>query len=365
MKAAVLFEYEQPVQTVDVELMDPKPGEVLIKIAAAGVCHSDLHVIKADLPLPVPIILGHEGAGVVEAVGEGVTRVQPGDHVVLSWVPECGECYFCKISRYDMCDTAAALAISGAQRDGTTRFSLNGEDVHQFSMTGTFAEYTTVPQESAIPIRKDVPLELAALVGCGVMTGVGAVINTAKVRPGSSVVVIGAGGVGLNVIQGAALAGAEKIIAVDLVDGKLSLARTFGATHTINAKEKDVVMSVLDYTDQLGAEYAFEVIGRPETIAQAYNCLRKTGTAVVVGVAPPNAEVSINAFSIPSQAKTLTGTWYGQANPRVDLPRLLDLYKAGKLKLDELMSKSYDLSQINEAFQDMVDGKVARGIIKF
>jgi S-(hydroxymethyl)glutathione dehydrogenase/alcohol dehydrogenase len=365
MKAAVLLDYEQPVQTLHVELMDPKLGEVLVKMAAAGVCHSDLHVIKADLPLPVPLVLGHEGAGIVEAVGDGVTRVKPGDHVVLSWVPECGECHFCQISRYDMCDSAAASALIGTQRDGTTRFQLDGEDIYQFSMTGTFAEYTVVPEASAIPIRKDVPLELAALVGCSVMTGVGAVINTAKVRPGSSVVVIGTGGVGLNVIQGAKLSGAEKIIAVDMMDRKLEMARTFGATHTINAREKDVIMTVLDYTDQLGAEYAFEVIGRPETIAQAYNCLRKTGTAVVVGIASPNEEVCINAFSIPSQAKTLTGTWYGQGNPRIDLPKLLDLYKAGKLKLDELMTRTYDLSQVNEAFQDMLDGQVARGIIKF
>lgn len=365
MKAAVLHDYGEKVVVEELELAEPRAGEVRVRIKAAGVCHSDLHVLSADLPLPVPIVLGHEGAGIVEAVGPGVTRVKPGDHVVLSWVPECGECFYCKIGRYDMCDTAVSTAVMGTLPDGTTRFRKGGEEIYQFSLTGTFAEATVVPENGVIKIRDDIPFERAALVGCSVMTGVGAVINTARVKPGSSVVVIGAGGVGLNVIQGAALAGAERIIAVDKFPKKLDFAKKFGATHFVNAAEEDVVSAVLDLTDGRGADYAFEVIGLPATIAQAYNCVRKAGMAVIVGVAPPNVDVCINAFSIPSSSKILTGTWYGQANAQVDIPKILDLYLAGKLNLDDLVTNVYTLEQVNEAFEAMKNGEVARGVIRF
>lgn len=366
MKAAVLQDYGKEITVEDLEVQAPKKGEVLVKIKAAGICHSDLHVVNADLPLPVPMVLGHEGAGIVEAVGEGVTRVQTGDHVVLNWVPECGTCHYCNIGRKDMCDTAQFTAQTGTLPDGTTRFHKGDQDIYQFSMTGTFAEYTVVPENGVIPIPEDVPFAQAALVGCGVLTGVGAVVNTAKVRPGSSVVVIGAGGVGLNVIQGANLAGAEKIIAVDLSRGKFETAKVFGATHTVDANEEDVIDRVLELTEGRGADYAFEVIGSPATIAQAYNCLDKGGTAVVVGVAPPHSEVSVNAFSIPATARTITGSWYGQSNPIVDIPKILNLYKAKKIKLDELISKTYhSLDGVNEAFRDMKEGKVARSVIEF
>lgn len=366
MKAAVLKDYGQPVTIEDVELRPPKKGEVLVKIKAAGICHSDLHVVSADLPLPVPMVLGHEGAGIVEDVGEGVTRVKKGDHVVLNWVPECGTCYYCNIGRKDMCDEAQATAQSGTMPDGTTRFHLNEEEIFQFSMTGTFSEFTVVPENGVIPIRKDVPFAQAALVGCGVLTGYGAVVNTAKVKPGSSVVIIGAGGVGLNIIQAAQLAGAAKIIAVDLSPAKFDLAMQFGATDTIDASEDDVIDQVIELTGGRGADYAFEVIGNPNTIAQAYNCLGKGGTAVVVGIAPPHLDVSINAFSIPAQSRTITGSWYGQSNPIVDVPKILDLYMVNKIKLDELISKTYQsLDGINEAFQDIKDGKVARSVVEF
>ncbi|HET7580040.1 MAG TPA: Zn-dependent alcohol dehydrogenase [Bacillales bacterium] len=365
MRAAVLHNYGERLKVEEVELESPKIGEVRVQIKAAGICHSDLHVMNADLPLPLPMVLGHEGAGVVDAVGEGVTRVKPGDHVVLNWVPECGECFYCRSGRPDMCEEALKLSASGTMADGTTRFQVDGKRVHQFNQTGTFAEYTVVPESGAVPVREDVPFELACLVGCGVMTGVGAVTNTAKVKPGSTVAVIGTGGVGLNVIQGAALSGAKQIISVDLLDEKLEMTRTFGATDTVNAGNQDVIQAVLDLTGGLGVDYAFEVIGRPQTMAQAYNITNKTGTAVIVGIAPPHESVSVNAFSLPSQGKTLTGSWYGQANASIDIPRLIDLYAAEKIKLDPLISKFYALDQINEGFEELKTGKNARGVIRF
>ncbi|UOE75813.1 Zn-dependent alcohol dehydrogenase [Parageobacillus thermoglucosidasius] len=365
MKAAVLHNYCEELQIENVDLEEPRKGEVRVKMKAAGICHSDLHVINAHLPLPVPIILGHEGAGVVDAVGEGVTSVKVGDHVVLNWVPSCGKCYYCQIGRPDMCDEAAKISAMGTMFDGTTRFSIGGKAVYQFPLTGTFSEYTVVPERAAIPIRNDVPFELAALVGCSVITGVGAVTNTAKVEPGSTVAVIGAGGVGFNVIQGAALCGAKQIIAIDVLPEKLEMTKTFGATHTINASEEDVISAVLDLTGGHGVDYAFEVIGRPETMAEAYNITRKTGTAVIVGIAAPNESVTVNAFSLPSQSKTLTGSWLGQGNPPVDYPKLLDLYAEGKLKLEPLVSKIYTLDQINEGFEALKAGKNIRGVIRF
>jgi S-(hydroxymethyl)glutathione dehydrogenase / alcohol dehydrogenase len=365
LKAAVLKDYGLQVSVEDVGLHPPKKAEVMVKIKAAGICHSDLHVVHADLPLPVPMVLGHEGAGIVEEVGEGVTRVKKGDHVVLNWVPECGSCYYCQIGRKDMCDTAQATAATGTMSDGTTRFYKEDQELFQFSMTGTFSEYTVVPENGVIPIRKDIPFAQASLVGCSVLTGFGAVINTARVKPGSSVVVIGAGGVGLNVIQTARLAGAEGIIAVDLAPNKFDTARQFGATYTVNATEEDVIDRVLELTSGRGADYAFEVIGRPDTIAQAYNCLGKCGTAVVVGIAPPHMDVTINAFSIPAQSKTITGSWYGQSNPITDIPKILDLYMAKKLMLDGLITKTYtSLEGINEAFREMKEGKVARSVVE-
>lgn len=365
MKAAVLHNYGEELTVEDVELEDPHKGEVRVKMKAAGICHSDQHVIDAHLPLPVPIVLGHEGAGVVDAVGEDVTGVQVGDHVVLNWVPSCGECHYCQIGRPDMCDESEKISMMGTMFDGTTRFSLDGKSVHQFPLTGTFSEYTVVPESAAIPIRKDVPFELASLVGCCVITGVGAVTNTAKVEPGSTVAVIGAGGVGFNAIQGAALSGAKQIIAIDLVPEKLEQTKTFGATHTINAAEEDVLNSVLRLTDGLGVDYAFEVIGRPETMTQAYSMTRKTGTTVIVGISAPNEEIAVNSFSLPFYAKTITGSWLGQGNPAVDYPTLLDLNASGKLNLDPLVSEIYSLDQVNEGFEAMRAGKNIRGVIRF
>lgn len=365
VRAAVLHEVGAPLSVDELELAEPGPGEVRLRVMAAGVCHSDLHVVTGDIPQPLPVVLGHEGAGLVEAVGPGVTHVQPGDRVVTSWIPACGQCHFCRVGRAELCDEAGALAVTGTLRDGTTRFEKDGQPVHHFLQVSAFAERIVVPAGGVVPVPPEVPWDRAALLGCGVTTGAGAVWHTARVRPGKSVVVIGCGGVGLSAVQAAALAGAWPIIAVDVVPEKLAVARRLGASHTVDAREHDVVTAVVDLTDGLGADYAFEAVGRPDTIAQAFGAVRKGGMAVVVGVAPPNAEVCINAFALPAHEKVLTGSWFGQSNPHVDVPRLARLYLAGKFKLDELISRRYRLDEINAAFDDLRRGQVLRGVVQF
>ncbi len=363
MKAAVLYERNSPVVVEDIEVQGPRHGEVLVKVAATGVCHSCYHVVTGTLDYPLPTVLGDEGAGVVEEVGEGVTLVQPGDHVVLSWAPSCGHCIYCIQGYASVCLTASRIE-RGKMPDGTTRYKKNGRPIHHFARVSSFAEYTVIPQESAVPIDKDIPLDVAALVGCSVTTGVCAVTNTARVRPGSSVVVFGVGGIGLNVVQGAVLAGAVKIIAVDLLDSRLEMARQFGATHTVNAAESDPLPEIKALTDGLGADYAFEAIGTATTYQQSVLAIRSRGMAVWIG-APPLEPLSLDAGAVFWGEKTVMGSNYGSARPRRDMPRLLALYRAGRLKLDELITRTYSLEQVNEAFDDMLKGKVARGLIRF
>lgn len=363
MKAAVYYRANQPLTVEELELLEPQRNEVMVRIEAAGVCHSDLHFIDGLLPHPAPAVLGHEGAGVVEKVGEGVTYVQPGDHVILSFIPSCGQCPYCIAGRPNLCTVGNRAAARGALLDGTTRLRKGKQKVFHMTCTACFAERAVVPESSVVKIREEMPLDRAALIGCGVMTGVGAVINTARVQAGSVVAVIGCGGVGLNVVQGASLSGAAKIIAVDVNGFKLELAQQFGATHVINAAEDPDVVGAIRQLSPGGADYAFEVIGRPETMRQAYDATRRGGMAVVVGLAPAGAEVSIPAGTL-LQEKVLTGSSYGGARPRIDMPMLVDLYMAGKLKLDELISRRYPLDGINDAFQAMRDGEVARSIIQ-
>ncbi len=365
MKAAVLYAAGQPLQVEDVAVEDPHRGEVMVRVAAGGVCHSDLHVINGDLTAPLPVVLGHEGAGVVEKVGEGVDEFRPGDHVVLLWRASCGNCLYCLSGRPALCELGAGIRWSGRLADGTSRFRRGDQEIRHHAGVSSFSELTVLPREGLVKIDPSVPLEKAAIVGCAVMTGVGAVINTARVEPGASMVVVGCGGVGLNAIQGGALAGAEKIIAVDVLDNKLEYARQFGATHLINASRVDPIEAVKEATGGRGADYAFEVIGNVKTIAQAYQMIRRGGTLVVVGVAPMGAEVAINASSIMLDEKTIRGSLYGSCQPKLDAPRMLNLYKAGKLKLDELISREYPLEQINDAFDALRRGDVARSIIRF
>lgn len=363
MKAAVLYRPREPLVIDEVELLEPQPKEVLVRIAASGVCHSDLHMIDGLIPCPTPIVLGHEGAGLVEKVGPDGDYVQPGDHVILSFVPSCGECPYCLAGRPNLCTVGNRATARATLLDGTTRLRKGEQPVYHGACVASFAPYAVVPESGVVKIRQDAPLDKVALIGCAVMTGVGAVINTAKVEAGSAVAVLGCGGVGLNVIQGAALAGAAKIIAVDIADFKLELAQQLGATHVVNAAKEEPVAAIRQISAG-GVDYAFEVIGRTDTMRQAYDAVRRGGMAVVIGLAPLGAELSIPAGSLLTE-KVLTGSAYGGARPRLDMPKLVDLYMAGKLKLDELISRVYPLEGINEAFEALRRGEVARSIIKF
>ena len=365
MRAAVLTGTDAPLVTRDdVEIAPPGPGEVRVRIEASGVCHSDLSVQNGTIPLPTPIVLGHEGAGVVEELGEGVTRLAVGDHVVLSFVPACGECFTCTHGQPYLCEKSAAQAAGGLL-DGTTRLTSEGAPLHQMACLGTYGQYAVVPEISAVKIPDDVPLDVAALIGCGVLTGVGAAVNTADISAGDTVAVIGCGGVGLNVIQGARIAGATTIIAVDMFDSKLEMAKEFGATHTVKADEGDPVAAVAAHAGGRGADVTFEVIGLGATIEQAINTTRPGGQVILVGV--PRLDVMLNlnaAFTFLYTAKTIKGCWYGSADVYNDVPKLLDLWKKGDLKLEELISKEITVDQVNEAFADMQAGTVARSVIR-
>lgn len=362
MKAAVLYEYKTPLKVEDVDLENPKTGEVRVKIVANGICHSDYSVINGVIRALLPLVPGHEGAGIVEEIGPDVTLVKPGDHVVLSLIPYCGHCFFCSNGKITLCDNTRTTMAKGLMLDGTTRIKKNGQQVYQMAALGALAQYAVVPAMSCIKIPDNVPLDKACLVGCGVMTGVGAAINTAKVEPGSSAVVIGCGGVGLNVIQGCALAGAKTIIGIDLLDNKLEYAKQFGATHTINPSRDDLTKTVRSLTAGRGADYAFEVIGFAKTIEQAYACTRQGGTTVVVGVASREEMISIPAASMLTE-KVLRGSAYGSARPHIDLPKLVDLYMTKKLKLDELVTRTYPLAEVNAAMTALEKGEVARSVI--
>jgi NDMA-dependent alcohol dehydrogenase len=364
-RAAILFQAKQPLDVREVEVAAPRAGEVLVHMAAAGVCHSDLHVMKGDLSAPLPAILGHEGAGVVAEVGAGVSELAPGDHVIPLWRLACGECEYCTGGRPALCAAGIEIRRTGVLPGGGTGFRLNGTEIKRFGGVSTFSEYSVIPEKALLPIPKDLPLDRAALLGCAVITGFGAVVNAARVRPGSLVAVFGCGGVGLNVIQTAALAGAAKVIAVDLKDAKLEYARRFGATHTVNGTAGDAVEQVRALTAGRGVDFAFEVVGLPSCMRQAFDVLARCGVAVVVGIGPTAAEVSIPVIPLAWEDRVLMGSLYGSSRPRIDIPRLIDLYRAGKLKLDELLTRSYPLEKINDAYAALERGEVARSVVTF
>jgi len=363
-KAVICREWNKPVSVETVTVESPRRGEVMIKIAACGVCHSDLSATNGTIPLPPPLVLGHEAAGHVVEVGEGVTGLAVGDAVVVSWVAVCGRCPYCVSGRPALCDNGQKAALT--LPDGTRRLKdASGAELNHFAGVAVMAEYATLPVENVIKIDKDIALDKAALVGCAVMTGVGAAINTAKVTPGSTVAVLGAGGIGLNVIQGAVLAGAHQIIAIDMADPKLEFAKRFGATHVVNpGRDGDATAKVMAMTGG-GVDYAFECIGMGATIAQAYNMVKKGGTAVVVGVSKVTDTVTLGAFMMPFSEKVLVGSMYGSARPSTDFPKLLNLYKTHRLKLDELVTATYKIDDVNQAFEDMQRGANARGVIVF
>lgn len=364
IKAAVLYQPNSPFKIETLDLQPPQAGEVLVKMAAAGVCHSDWHLVTGDTQHALPVVPGHEGAGVVEAVGPGVSHLSPGDPVALNWAPNCGSCFYCLQDRPSLCETYVEPIWAGTMMDGTTRLSKNGETVYHFSATACFAEYAIVPQQCCVPLSKDVPLSIGALIGCAVTTGVGAVLNTSPVKPGSNVAVFGAGGVGLNIIMAAQLAGAGKIIVVDRTEVKCRLARQFGATDTLLAG-KHVVEAIRGLTDGRGADSVFEAIGNPAVQEQAFAATRPGGTLTLVGLSPMGSSTNLPGAIIGRQEKTITGSYYGSANTARDFPLIVSLYRQGKLDLDRLVSQTYPLEQINEAYADMLTGNVARGVIVF
>ncbi|MDM8521342.1 Zn-dependent alcohol dehydrogenase [Anaerolineales bacterium HSG6] len=362
--AAVLYEPNRHFELKQLDLAPPQTGEVLVKVAAAGVCHSDWHLATGATAHNLPVVAGHEGAGVVEKVGDGVTTIQPGDHVALNWAPNCGTCFYCVHDRPSLCDTYIGPIWDGTMMDGTTRLSENGQPVYHYSATACFAEYTVVPQECCIPLDKRIPLPIAALIGCAVTTGVGAVINTAQVKPGSSVAVFGAGGVGLSIIMGAKLAGAKQIIAIDQNESKRAIAESFGATDTLLASA-DVVTTIRAMTAGRGADYTFEAIGLPAVQELCLEAVRPGGLVVLTGLAPMGSNTNLPGSVIVRQEKTVTGSYYGSMHPARDFPLYGELYLQNKLDLDRLVSQTYSLSQINEAYQAMLNGNLARGVILF
>jgi S-(hydroxymethyl)glutathione dehydrogenase / alcohol dehydrogenase len=366
-KAAVLVGIDQPLEIRDdIELEAPHAHEVKVRMAASGVCHSDLSMQNGTMAAGAPMVLGHEGAGIVEEVGPEVTKLAPGDHVVISWVPQDGVCYFCTHGQPELCEAANTALMTGGMLDGTTRMSSRGAPMPQMAASGTFSEVTVVPDVGAVKIPADFDLKLAALIGCGVLTGAGAAMNTAHIRQGDTVAVVGCGGVGLNVIQGARIAGASEIIAVDMNETKLSLAKEFGATAVVNASQGDPVSQVMSMTGQRGADVAFEVIGLEKTIDQTITMTRRGGQAILVGVPKMDAMINLPAFfGVVLQEKTIKGCWYGSSDVQRDVPKLIDLYRKGQLKLDELVSRTITLEQVNEAFDAMKTGEVARSVIQY
>ncbi|MDE3087289.1 MAG: Zn-dependent alcohol dehydrogenase [Acidobacteriota bacterium] len=341
----------------DLEITDPGPGEVKVKIHAAGVCHSDLSAMNGTLPQPAPCVLGHEGAGEIVAVGQGVTTVTAGDHVIVAWNPACGTCSNCRRGQPHLCVT---IFMQGM---GTAHFSRQGSPVFGFAGNGTFAEEMVVSEHGVVKIPDDVPYDVAALVGCGVTTGVGAALNTAKVEPGSNVVVYGLGGVGIAAVQGARIAGAAEIVAVDTVESKLKDALRFGATRGVKPDEVDKTNMELNQGE--GFDYSFECIGLPQTIRAAYDAVRRGGTAVIVGAGRAEAMIEFNAFELFFMEKRLLGSYYGSADVRRDFLRFINLWKAGRLDLEGMISSRLDISQAQEAFDAMKKGEVIRQILTF
>jgi NDMA-dependent alcohol dehydrogenase len=360
LKAAVCYEFGEPLVVEEVEIDRPQAGEVKVEVAACAICHSDVHLVRGEWGGTTPVVAGHEVAGVISEVGAGVAGVQPGDRVVVSLLRSCGHCFYCTIGRPYNCEGDFAL------KQETRLHARDGTPLAQGIYTGGFAEFAVVDQSQVVKVpAQDLPLDSACLLACGVATGVGAVVNTAQVECGSTVVVVGIGGVGLNCVQGAALCGAARIIAVDVLDSKLDAARRFGATHTINAGVQEPVSAVLELTGGRGADYAFAAVGISTVISQVTEMIRKGGTAVVVGM-PPNEDVefTVNAHTL-TWGRTVKGSFMGSTRLSVDVPQLVELYQQGRLKLDELITRRYRLDRINEAIESVERGEALRNVIVF
>jgi S-(hydroxymethyl)glutathione dehydrogenase/alcohol dehydrogenase len=367
-RAAVAWESKKPlaIETIDVD--GPKAGEVLVEIMATGVCHTDAYTLDGfDSEGKFPAILGHEGAGIVREIGAGVTSVKPGDHVIPLYTPECRGCKTCLSQRSNLCTSIRATQGQGLMPDKTSRFSMGGKEVFHYMGCSTFSNFTVLPEIAIAKVREDAPFDKICYIGCGVTTGIGAVIYTAKVRPGSNVVVFGLGGIGLNVIQGARMVGADKIIGVDLNPAKVAMAKKFGMTHFINPDEvgrDKVVQAIVDLTDG-GADYSFECIGNVQTMRQALECChRGWGESIIIGVAPSGTEISTRPFQLVT-GRVWKGSAFGGARGRTDVPKIVDWYMDGKINIDDLITHTMPLDKINDAFDLMHAGKSIRSVVTF
>lgn len=372
VKAAVLnkigvarpYSESKPLSIEEIELDDPGDGEVLVRIAAAGLCHSDLSVIDGNRPRPTPMVLGHEAAGIVERLGPGVDDLKIGDHVVMVFVPSCGHCLPCSEGRPALCEPGAAANGAGTLLSGKRRLHRNGADVHHHLGVSAFAEYATVSRRSLVKIDMELPLDEAALFGCAVLTGVGAVINTAKVLAGSSVAVVGLGGVGLSSLLGAVAVGARRVVAIDLSDEKLGLARQLGATDTFNPAQAGAIEEIKSATGG-GVEFAFEMAGSVRAMDLAYKITRRGGTTVTAGLPPPDHTFALPQVNLVAEERTVKGSYIGTCVPARDLPRYIELYRRGKLPVDRLMSGRLKLEEINLGFDRLHEGKAVRQVVVF
>lgn len=372
IKAAVLnkmgvpmpYGETRPLAIEEVDIAPPGPGEVFVKLVAAGLCHSDLSVINGDRPRPTPMVLGHEAAGIVEEVGQGVTDLRPGDHVVMVFVPSCGHCQPCATGRPALCQPGAVANGAGTLLSGAHRLHRGEQPVNHHLGVSAFAEYATVARESLIKIDATLPLDEAALFGCAVLTGVGAVVNTARVPPGASVAVLGLGGVGLAALLGAVVSGARDVVAIDLADDKLEIARSLGATHTFNAGSEHIVKDVRDATAG-GVEFAFEMAGSVRALELAYNITCRGGTTVTAGLPPPDDRLSISPVSLVAEERTIKGSYIGTCVPMRDLPHFISLYQQGRMPVDRLMTGKLALNDINLGFERLHKGEAIRQIVEF
>ena len=366
-RAAVAHEAGKPLSIETVRLEGPKDGEVLVEIKATGVCHTDAFTLSGEDPEGLfPAVLGHEGAGVVVEAGRGVKSLKPGDHVIPLYTPECRECDYCVSGRTNLCQAIRTTQGQGVMPDGTSRFSSGGEKIFHYMGTSTFSNYTVLPEIAAAKVREDAPFDKICYIGCGVTTGIGAVINTAKVQPGDNVVVFGLGGIGLNVVQGARMVGANMIIGVDLNASKAPLATKFGMTHFVNPKEVegDLVPYLVDLTNG-GADHSFECIGNVNTMRQALECCHKGwGESTIIGVAGAGQEISTRPFQLVT-GRVWRGTAFGGAKGRTDVPRIVDWYMDGKINIDDLITHTMPLDRINDAFDLMHEGKSIRSVVTF
>jgi S-(hydroxymethyl)glutathione dehydrogenase / alcohol dehydrogenase len=367
VRAAVAYKAGAPLSIETVKLQGPRAGEVLVEIKATGVCHTDLYTLSGEDPEGIfPTILGHEGAGIVVEVGAGVSSLKPGDHVIPLYTPECRQCEYCLSQKTNLCQAIRSTQGKGLMPDGSSRFSLGGKDLFHYMGTSTFANYTVVPEIALAKIREDAPFDKVCYIGCGVTTGIGAVIYTAKVQPGAKVVVFGLGGIGLNVVQGARLAGADMIIGVDINPARKELAEKLGMTHFVNPKEvqEDIVPYLVNLTKG-GADYTFECIGNVQLMRQALECCHKGwGVSVIVGVAGAGQEISTRPFQLVT-GRVWKGTAFGGARGRTDVPKIVDWYMDGKINVDDLITHVMPLEKINDAFSLMKEGKSIRSVVVF